>query len=244
MAFSENTTNATGAFNTSKSFVDFVFSAQQRNLLIGISCADVVENIIGFAGNLIIIIAIVKSKLLKSYAHLLILNLAVADCFTSLFTPLDIANVLWIVADPTDERQKTFCFVCSIYLSICTMQNILSMTLIAIDRWISIEFPFYYTTRINERAVRYQICGSWVLGIIITTASVYVKQECWLEEEGVHAVSVAAMVLCLMITIICYGRLAVVAAKLKGRDRLKRKLQMAKTLCMYLCGGDGVHVHV
>ena len=217
--------NATEAFNGSESLMDPGFSTLQRNLFIGISYVDAVENGIGFAGNLIIIIANFKSKFLKSYAHLFILNLAVADCFASLFTPLDITNALWIVADPTDEKQKTFCFVGLIFFLMFIMQNVLSMALIAIDRWISVEFPIFYKAIMTERAVYIQIAISWVLGSIMTATHISMDSQCYLEETGGLPLSgMASMLIILAVTIICYGRIAVIATRVKGRDRLKTKL--------------------
>ena len=233
MIVSEKVFNMNNTTDTSLP-IDFIFFIKpwQKYLFFGIYCIDGLENLTAFVGNLLIIVAVLKFKKLQTNAHYFILNLAVADCFASCTTPIEAVHFGWLIKTGSKEKSVSFCLAHGWWLYFGNCQNLVSMLLITVDRWISIEFPFFHKIKMNETIVWRLIAVSWVFSVITASAIVFPKGTCFTHSPPSLAM-ISTIMLCLTITIISYGRIITIALTSVKSKRTETKFKMAKTTGMF-----------
>nr|XP_043907276.1 trace amine-associated receptor 13c-like isoform X1 [Solea senegalensis] len=111
--------------------------------------------------NLLVIISISHFRQLHTTTNLLLLSLAVADFLVGLLEmPLHLHNQgCWLIGD-------RMCAL-HIFLSFLVVSvSVGSMVLIAIDRYIAICDPMFYTTRVTLTRVKLCVCLCWIFSAV------------------------------------------------------------------------------
>lgn len=121
-------------------------------------------NILVIGGNTLVILAVAKSKKLRSVTNLFIVSLAFADLFLGIAilpfsTMLEVLHV-WVFGR----------IWCVMYLAIdvwlCTA-SILNLVAISLDRYIAITHPMRYPSLMSRRRAKCLIAGVWVFAFIV-----------------------------------------------------------------------------
>ena len=163
--------------------------------------------------------------------------MAVADCLASCTTPIEAAYFGSCIKNPTDEMRTPLCFLCAWYLLFSLFQNIICMTLMTFDRWMSIEFPFSYLSKMNKRVRKRLIVASWICGGFAASISVVAKKNpmvCPFEESEPTLFIIPTLALSLSSTVFWYGRIATIALQTKASRRKQTKFRLAKTMSNFI----------
>lgn len=115
--------------------------------------------LISIIGNLIILTVIVKTPQLRNLTHILVANLCILDLACSvLAVPISIISILkgeWIFGD-------VFCFVNGYMHTFFCTGSILTLSIISIERYISIAHPLSYTSYYRNPKVGLVIAYIWL----------------------------------------------------------------------------------
>ncbi|MCL4158247.1 UNVERIFIED_CONTAM: hypothetical protein GTU68_031333 [Idotea baltica] len=116
-------------------------------------------------GNVLVLLAVIISRNLRSSTHYLIVNLAVADLLLGttvlpFSATLEVSNV-WYFG-------QVFCEVWAAVDVLCCTASIWSLCVISIDRYIGVTRPLAYSTIMTEKRVCVLIGAVWALSISIS----------------------------------------------------------------------------
>ncbi|KFV54700.1 Olfactory receptor 4S2, partial [Tyto alba] len=115
------------------------------------------------AGNLLIVITVIRSQCLNSPMYIFLCYLAFLDiCFSSVTAPKMIANFL--VENKTISFVGCIAQLFGVHFFGCT--EIFILTVMAYDRCVAICRPLHYTTLMTRRACGWMVAGSWVGGFV------------------------------------------------------------------------------
>ncbi|XP_020908440.1 somatostatin receptor type 5-like [Exaiptasia diaphana] len=124
--------------------------------------------ILGIVGNSMIIIAVKKKRYLRSTTNYLLLNLAISD-LTSLFFLLLMAagSALVLKNGPLSD------FLCKFFIAYhvpftASLVSILTILVLAIERYFAIVKPMRSGLRLREDNVHFVIIAAWVTGCIVS----------------------------------------------------------------------------
>ncbi|KAM9347774.1 trace amine-associated receptor 13c-like [Symphorus nematophorus] len=111
--------------------------------------------------NLLVIISISHFKQLHTPTNLLLLSLAVSDCFVGLlmFFQIMLIDGCWFFSD----------LVCAVYYVldyIITSASIANMVLISVDRYVAICDPLHYSTKVTQKRVQICVCLCWMCSVL------------------------------------------------------------------------------
>lgn len=133
-------------------------------------CAYSLTGVVALLGNIIVVHVVFILPKMRTFVHVLLANMAVSDiiCALSFFTGLILC------ADSTITRGGNGYCVVNKAVQLLTFQvTSFTMTVIALDRWLSVFFPFRHnaTKQQNYRLVKVNV-GIWVasLAIILGTS--------------------------------------------------------------------------
>ena len=120
-------------------------------------------------GNILVIVAIVRTPKLKSTTNILICSLAFTDLLLGL-------AVVPFSAVYSLRNQWDFGNYCNVFLSLdsaaCTA-SILHLCMISLDRYIAITDPLRYSTKITKTVVFGMIFVTWIVSIFVSFIPVY-----------------------------------------------------------------------
>nr|QBQ57588.1 serotonin receptor 5-HT7 [Mesocestoides corti] len=170
-------------------------------------------------GNILVIIAILIVKKLRSPTNLLIVNLAVTDFLVSILVlPFAIAYQIlgyW----PFNQ------IICNLYnisdVLLCTL-SILSLCTISIDRYLAITKPLQYAAKRTPKRMLLMICISWLLSAAISIPPVFGWEQknspfyCGYSEELTYQIyaTMTAFYIPLTVMVILYGKILVLAKQM------------------------------
>ena len=121
-------------------------------------------SVVAVIGNLLVIVAILWNKRLRTVCNFLFLNLAVADMLQGAISmPLRLADQL----NQTDKSPLIPCLVVIPLTVFLFGASNFNLTLISLDRYLALKKPFLYPTLAVPCKVAFIIVVSWVLIFII-----------------------------------------------------------------------------
>lgn len=133
-------------------------------------CAYSLTGVVALLGNIIVVHVVFSLPKMRTFVHILLANMAVSDiiCALSFFTGLVLCS------DCTIKKGGNGYCVANKAVQLLTFQvTSFTMTIIALDRWLSVFFPFRHNAikQQNYRLVKV-IVGIWVasLAIILGTS--------------------------------------------------------------------------
>ncbi|VDK36503.1 unnamed protein product [Taenia asiatica] len=170
-------------------------------------------------GNMLVIIAILVVKKLRSPTNLLIVNLAVTDFLVSILVlPFAIAYQIlghW----PFNQ------VICDLYsisdVLLCTL-SILSLCTISIDRYLAITKPLQYAAKRTPRRMLIMIIICWLLSAAISIPPVYGWEQknspfyCGYSEELTYQIyaTMTAFYIPLTVMLVLYGKILFLAKQM------------------------------
>ncbi|XP_078357060.1 uncharacterized protein LOC144641914 [Oculina patagonica] len=146
------------------------------------SCDDLMKNkalqiciwilgILGFAGNLLVIIWRIIDKEENRVHSFLLTNLAVADMFMGVYMmTIAIMDLRWqgeYFKHDIEWRSGIGCKIAGALSMLSSEVSVLILTIITLDRLISIVFPFKFKRLTNKAAV-FACTGVWIFGVAIS----------------------------------------------------------------------------
>ncbi|XP_075184137.1 formyl peptide receptor-related sequence 1-like isoform X2 [Anomaloglossus baeobatrachus] len=185
------------------------------------------------------------------------LHLAIADFLCCASLPLRIAE--WF---PLDRNLKLpFCSVNIILFNLNINASVLLLTIISIDRWVSVMWPFWAKFHKTSKLVRIMTAIIWVLslllaGLVYCLFRFYLSHEKeWCElysfkadkviivkfNRVVHTIRlIRFIIMCLipfLIIITCYSTIFLKLKKSKRSKRSQRSSRIitAVILCFFIC---------
>ncbi|EUB59014.1 5-hydroxytryptamine receptor 1A [Echinococcus granulosus] len=174
-------------------------------------------------GNMLVIIAILIVKKLRSPTNLLIVNLAVTDFLVSILVlPFAIAYQIlgyW----PFNQ------IICDLYslsdVLLCTL-SILSLCTISIDRYLAITKPLQYAAKRTPKRMLIMIIISWLLSAAISIPPVFGWEQknspfyCGYSEELTYQIyaTMTAFYIPLTVMLVLYGKILVLAKQMASVD--------------------------
>ncbi|KAM9496916.1 trace amine-associated receptor 13c-like [Clarias gariepinus] len=121
-------------------------------------------------GNLLVIISVFHFKQLHTPTNMLVLSLAVSDFLVGVFAmPLLLSWTLescWISG-------RVFCICFLLIGGFLTILSICTIALIAVDRYLALSNPFFYTSMISRRTMCIVIYFNWSVCLVYNTAFHY-----------------------------------------------------------------------
>ena len=183
--------------------------------LISFLCIGIVLLPIGIAGNLLVIIVVKKKRYLRTKTNFLLANLAASDLMANVLAyTVGIAR-----AFPMSSRTLGI-FLCKInsYYPAASFCSILTLTVIALERYHAIVKPLSNGLKFGKGTLRYFIIAIWILSLAAVTPLVffddYSSEQLCVRTWSTHlnltfwtCAIVLAIALPVMVIIYCYFRI-------------------------------------
>lgn len=123
----------------------------------------------GIVGNGVVIAIVRKTPSMHTTTNYLLVNLAVADLLSLIFCP----GFYEFALRNGKLTQTVGDIVCKFFagnavLSVTVLESIFTLTVIAIERYVSLVKPFYTSARLKKENVGYAIATTWILASIIS----------------------------------------------------------------------------
>lgn len=193
---------------------------------VGKLIAYIIIFVIAFSGNILIIYVVCKSKNVQRNINYLILNMAVSDLFIPVFVIprkiveviLDVNGSRWLI---TGVAGKISCKLVMFVHDSSTAVSILTLVLIAFERFVAVVFPLR-AKMITSRLRVISIVSTWIVGAAIHAPYLYIFKLTEFDSEAYCVPSwkpafeepstgkFYATFLCIMLTIIPFILLAAI----------------------------------
>ncbi|NP_001076382.1 trace amine associated receptor 14f [Danio rerio] len=172
-------------------------------------------------GNLLVIISVSHFKQLHTPANILILSLAASDLLVGVFViPLHLSWVIescWISG-------PVVCLVFKLVNYQATSVSVHTVALIAVDRFLALSFPFFYSEKISLTVVCTAALLNWLFSLIYNFTLFYVNENftvvvcpgvCFHHLDGISSLIDLLIVFVMPCTliIILYTHVFVIAKK-------------------------------
>jgi len=180
--------------------------------LVSFLCIAIVLLPIGIAGNLLVIIVVKKKRYLRTKTNFLLANLAASDLMANV-----LAYTVGIARAFPMPLRTLGLFLCKInsYYPAASFCSILTLTVIALERYNGIVKPLSNGLKFRKRTLRYFIIAIWILSIAAVTPLVYFdeysSEQLCVRTWSVHwnltfwtCAIVLAIALPVMVIIYCY----------------------------------------
>ena len=120
--------------------------------------------VLGFAGNLLVMIVVISNKQMRNTTNLLIINLAVADLlFIVICVPFTAAGY----AMPRWPFGTAFCKIYQYMINVTAYASVYTLVLMSLDRYLAVVHPICSMTIRTERNAYIVIILSWVVIMLI-----------------------------------------------------------------------------
>ncbi|XP_064411101.1 adenosine receptor A2a-like [Latimeria chalumnae] len=133
------------------------------SLNIPYATAELLIAVLSVAGNILVSVAVVKNKQLRTVTNYFLVSLAIADvCVGALAIPCAIMTDLGI--------PRFNLYLCVLMLSVLimlTQSSIFSLLAVAVERYIAIFLPFQYQRIMTHRNAVLIIIITWILAFLI-----------------------------------------------------------------------------
>ncbi|XP_056301264.1 trace amine-associated receptor 13c-like [Danio aesculapii] len=172
-------------------------------------------------GNLLVIISVSHFKQLHTPANILILSLAASDLLVGVFViPLHLSLLI-------ESCWTSGPIMCSIFKFVnyqATSVSVHTVALIAVDRFLALSFPFFYSEKISLNVVCIAALLNWLFSLIYNVTLLYVNGNftdvvcpgvCVYNLDGISSI-VDLLIVFLMpctLIIILYTHVFVIAKK-------------------------------
>ncbi|KAL9965699.1 hypothetical protein ACROYT_G029537 [Oculina patagonica] len=170
--------------------------------------------IIGVVGNVLTLFAIIRYEPLRDVTGMFLANLAVADLLQSVIgMPLIATSAFrdqWIFGE-------TLCTISGLTNSLFCIASVLTLTAVAVDRWLAIVYPLEYRSWVTFARARMVLVYIWLHALFVAflpvlgwSRYVYLPYEfiCTVQFEYDKAFMIFVTVTCfgtpLIVTIVCY----------------------------------------
>ena len=121
--------------------------------------------LISILGNALVLAAIIRTPSIRSTPHMIMLcSLAVSDLLVGL-----IAQPFYIALQLTDDRYLDQVSVMIGY-SLCGI-SLMTITVIAVDRFLALHYHMRYATLVTESHVKYSLIIIWLISFLVTGIS-------------------------------------------------------------------------
>lgn len=133
--------------------------------------------ITGLIGNILVIRIVHKTRKMHTTTNFLLVNLAASDVATILFGPLYFTVLL--EGYLSNGIGKYVCKL-SVLFEICAMASVLSLTVLAVERYHALLKPFRTGLRLNEDNIKQAITAIWVSSTVLGSPT-FISRE-WSES--------------------------------------------------------------
>ncbi|XP_053371735.1 trace amine-associated receptor 13c-like [Clarias gariepinus] len=125
-------------------------------------------------GNMLVIISVFHFKQLHTPSNILLLSLAASDflIYALVVPPMLIWWIEWCWI-----FGRGFCIVFLFTGSFLSMISIYNVTLIAVDRYLALSNPFFYTNTISVRKIFILVYFNWCVCMVYTVAVYYFSES-------------------------------------------------------------------
>ncbi|ELU08016.1 hypothetical protein CAPTEDRAFT_93883 [Capitella teleta] len=179
--------------------------------------------LVNIFGNLLTIIAYIKTDTLRTPTNFLICNQTVLDLLLS----IDAQPFIWLSYTAWGVKKalnnKWLCLLSMFSSRITLVASIIALMLLSVERSVAIFFPFRYYTLVNDANVRKAIITSWLLSLIVNCPPLFgwntwrLGTLCFVQYIYPTAYNVSVYTLfcisCFIITALMNIGIAVVALK-------------------------------
>ena len=142
--------------------------------------------ILAFLGNLFVIIWRIIDKEENKVHSFLLTNLAVADMFMGVYLlTIAIMDVRWqgeYFKHDEEWRSGLGCQIVGVLSMLSSEVSVLILTIITMDRFLCIVFPFSFK-RLTYKAAVYACLGVWIFGVVISTVPI-LRLKYFYDDSG------------------------------------------------------------
>ena len=175
-------------------------------------------------GNVLTLLAIVSTPgLIGTSTNRYILNLSIADGIVGVSACVWAFHYLGF-SRHVFHRQEYMCLGGYVLVDVSCSESIVTLLLMAVDRYVFVAKPFLYSRVVTERFIRGILAGSWVLSHAhgLTLAAVFSRFDpnagCKFgrvlqNHFGVRALWLGPFVPMAIVTVACYARIACIARR-------------------------------
>ncbi|KAJ3588322.1 hypothetical protein NHX12_011915 [Muraenolepis orangiensis] len=126
--------------------------------------------VFAIVGNILVILAVVCNRHLRTPTNCFIINLAIADLLLGTMV-LPVSATLEILDYWVFGR--IFCDIWAALDVLCCTASIMSLCVISIDRYIGVSYPLQYPGIVTEKRALWAMFGVWVLSIVISIGPLF-----------------------------------------------------------------------
>ena len=158
-------------------------------------------------GNSLTLIAMRKFSFLKDKAYVTLQSLTVADLLMSFF----IMITLLLRLNAFHATVDTPLFVLGGFAGFFFHNAMLHVLLVAIDRFVAVVFPFFYTSKVTKTILIAMSLVAWALALIITVGYLFMYQMIFYGNFLPYLMDSCIYVLMAILLAISHGKIALVA---------------------------------
>ncbi|XP_038068346.1 G-protein coupled receptor moody-like [Patiria miniata] len=137
-------------------------SLNPYNVRIGVACVWIIAAVLGLVGNSLVICSVVLSKKLRTVTNAFVVNLSLADFWTSLSYPWEAVAVLSHGSWPLATEVP--CYIAAVQLYTGLGASLYSLAAIAFNRYMLVtKKPATYSRWYSPRKVSAMIAAIWII---------------------------------------------------------------------------------